>query len=203
MKALLMACLIVSSSAQATPLRTHSSAVYLQTLSPKGQSSCSGTAVKSNVILTAKHCIPEGILVLGANGLAVTVTKYIVDKSDHVLIVTNDHQFKHIAYVDFSNSMHQTQNLYVWGNPGDFTDQFRRGYVTGKDNSSDHPASWLIDFNGFFGDSGSCLFNSKDVCIGITSISSFSQMTNPGPSMKFMGSYDFSFTPEQLKEAGL
>jgi hypothetical protein len=74
---------------------------------------------------------------------------------------------------------------------------YRKGYVSGN-LVSDNITITLYDLNGYFGDSGSGIFNSRGQLVGVVSVM-YQQMDNG--YMKVMGSFALAFTDEQWQEA--
>jgi hypothetical protein len=58
---------------------------------------------------------------------------------------------------------------------------------------------YLIDYNGYFGDSGSGLFNSDGQLVAVTSV--LYLQVRPNGFMKIMGAYPLGFTKTQYEEA--
>lgn len=73
---------------------------------------------------------------------------------------------------------------------------YRHGYVSGH-FVSDNVTITMYDFQGYFGDSGSGIFNSRGQLIGVTSV--LYQQTD-GAYMKLMGSFSLAFTDDQWRE---
>jgi S1-C subfamily serine protease len=87
----------------------------------------------------------------------------------------------------------------VWGNPGGLTDQFRTGYVAGQTESYGKTAM-TVQIPGFFGDSGSGLFNTDGEVVGVTSV--LLPVEYQGVVFYLMGYFPIVFTKEQLDEVG-
>jgi len=74
---------------------------------------------------------------------------------------------------------------------------YRHGYVSGH-LVNENIKITLYDLNGYFGDSGSGVFNSRGQLIGVMSI--LAQQTD-GAYIKFAGSFPLAFTDEQWRDA--
>ena len=89
--------------------------------------------------------------------------------------------------------------MYILGNPGDLRDMFRHGLVAGHKVFPDIGFdATLYDLNGYFGDSGSGIFNDQGQLVGVVSI--LYQQMDKG-YMKVMGSFGLAFTEKQWQEA--
>lgn len=173
-----------------TPLeRMHKTAVHLQF----SDGSCSGTVVGKQLILTAAHCM-DGYGSMLVDGVKVNIYKIYDDKHDHVLVLT-DHVFASSAERGIAPV--QGDRVYVLGNPGNLIGLYREGYVAGHQDFNGQDVV-LYDLNGYFGDSGSGIFNREGQLVGVISVL-YQQVD--GGYMKVMGSFGLAFTDEQWKEA--
>jgi hypothetical protein len=170
--------------------------------------SCSGTTIKANVLLGAKHCFVneitqiQNVKTLKINGEDTHVVLFVFDDADHALLLL-DKTFP--SFVTVGEKPEVGGNIHYWGNPDWEIDILRKGYVT---NLSHH--MMLIDVNGFFGDSGSGIFDDNGNVVGV--ISDISSRTEKKQKkgqpaafyhIKFMGALDFAFTEDQLKTVGI
>jgi S1-C subfamily serine protease len=87
--------------------------------------------------------------------------------------------------------------VFVLGNPGRLRDIYRNGYVSGYCKLDGMDVT-LYDLNGYFGDSGSGIFNDRGELVGVVSVL---EHQTDGAYMKLMGSFALSFTPDQWKAA--
>lgn len=176
---------------------------------------CSGTAVAAHAILTATHCSTASS-VIEIDGEDTDIYGTMGDGLDHTIIFVGK---TFTSYVNLApNARLQVADaVFVFGNPGDFTDLYRSGYVAGfmKPEPPDsalaallagrqHPGNdnvriTLYDLNGFFGDSGSALFNTDGEVVGVTSF--IDGANSQGYGLKFMGSYELRMSPAQIKLA--
>lgn len=176
---------------------------------------CSGVAIAPHIISTAKHCLyseTTGLLAyhkLSVNGDLVVVLSVIPDITDHVLIVV-DKTFPNYVKVS-SKTLAVNDDIHFWGNPNNLYDMYRRGYV-----SNHEKCQTTFDSNGFFGDSGSGVFNSDGEIVATISALFASNSLIPRGSpldlhappptvveLKFMTAFPYSFTESQLESIGL
>lgn len=115
------------------------------------------------------------------------------DGFDHTIYILSGAEFAH--YASFSTEdIAVADDLFIFGNPANLEDIFRRGYVCVVSKSG-----YLVDMNGFFGDSGAALFNTKGQIVGI--VSALTQKVHENATMKLMIAYKLAFTAAQIKTA--
>lgn len=178
---------------------------------------CSGTAIGVNALLTASHC-EEPTDMLTVDNEPVRVLGLIRDGNDHTIYLLD---FAFADYAKFGKQPEVGDDIFSFGNPGKFTDLFRRGSVAGIElegnfledllNGDDLPPpntpvtkKFYFDFNGWPGDSGAATFNQAGEIAGVISVAELIQPKNesdPWPIFKVMGGYSFGFTPAQLAQA--
>jgi S1-C subfamily serine protease len=172
----------------------HDETLHLNMVTPDGKYSCSGTAIGPHAILTAAHCL-EDVKELTVNDEPVVIKGIEFDNNDHVIVLVTK-EFDHFAAVD--PAPEQGDEVFIIGNPGALIDQYRHGYVSGF--QKDMGMTWtLYDLNGFFGDSGSGIFDMNGRVCGVISIEN-TQIAND-TLIKVMGSLPFAFTKAQWDEA--
>lgn len=156
---------------------------------------CSGTVIGPHAILTAEHCLTS-TKTLAVDNKLVEVRKVTLDHADHALVILNV-TFTHWA--ERGTSPYQSESIFNIGNPGDLRDMYRRGYVAGNQVMRGRKVT-LYDTNGYYGDSGSGIFDEDGRLIAVTSI--IYQQADNG-YIKFMGSFDLAFTAREWREASI
>jgi len=125
-----------------------------------GSGLCSGTAISSDTLITAQHCLRMGGPLLTVNGQKVTVVGYGKDKRDTLTVRIKGLVFKHWARM--GSPLHQGSRVRWFGNPAGERDIYREGYVVHADSNE-----VLIDAAAFGGDSGSGIFDDSGRLIGV------------------------------------
>jgi hypothetical protein len=218
---LFVALLCISAGAHATnPVveKAHKTSHKIKMYSVLGGSAgtCSATAIGPHALLTASHCISTSAII-DVDGREADVMGTIGDGLDHTIILERGVNFA--DYSDVATTKPQiADEVFVFGNPGPMTDVFRKGYVAGFNHNDDDPETpaealqrprqragndaveiIFYDFNGFFGDSGSAVFNNDGKVVAVTSF--IYGGNESGHELKFMGSYELRLTAEQLQQA--
>jgi len=89
--------------------------------------------------------------------------------------------------------------IFLWGQPAFLNFLYREGHVAGYDEK-EGVVTTIYDLNGFYGDSGSGIFNLSGQVVGVTS---YAVVINYNDTQfKLMGSIPFKFTAEQYREVG-
>jgi V8-like Glu-specific endopeptidase len=171
-------------------LRVHSTAVRLV----MDDGSCSGTIIGPHAILSATHCF-TATRSLAVDDRPVTVTGVVSDGRDHTIVYVTQ-LFRDFAVV--AGEPQQTEEVFVFGNPGGLQDMYRVGYVAGTIDSDSIKVT-LYDLNGYFGDSGSGVFDSSGHLVAV--ISQIIYESQGGASQKYMASFPLHFTATQLEQA--
>lgn len=174
--------------------QTHKAALKIQ----QTNSSCSATVVGKKTILTAQHCIKDDDNNLLVNGLPFVIERRIYDGRDNAFIVLAGADFKDIA--KFGSYPKVGDDIFYIGNPDSFTLLLRKGYISGiYDNNI-----FISDIQVWKGDSGSGIFNSDGVLVGVVSaLYGRADILMHGTSYKFMLFNRFGFTEQQIKDAGI
>lgn len=120
---------------------------------------CSGTAIGTRTILTAKHCTKAFPLV-SVNGKPVTVARLIPGDGDRVMIELATDTFTHTASV--GPAPKQGDRVRFWGNPRGASMWFRVGYVVAVEGDN-----VVIDAYGCPGDSGAGLISDAGKLVGV------------------------------------
>jgi hypothetical protein len=198
MKKLLALVLVVLSLTGCLPPRKHhdvkDATVRLELV---GLGTCSGTVIGPHAILSATHCFTEHAPVK-VNGVMVLIEREINDGADHTILIV-DETFDYWASRGAQPS--QGDTVQLWGNPDGKTDWYRRGYMVGVDTDEEGRQVRVYDVNGFFGDSGSGLFDADGRLIAVTSLCVFDSAE--GVPFKMMGSYDLNFTAQDWAQAAM
>jgi hypothetical protein len=218
---------LTGANASPTVTKAHKSAHKINMPSLMGGGgSCSATAIGPHALLTATHCVAASA-VLTVDGDDFGIVTIISDGLDHsIYLLDGPHAFVDYSAVDLNDKPEQGDRVFLFGNPGGFEDMYREGYVSGyekpvkEDDSTgfdlfnpflgrlpkikthsgnDAIVRTYYDFNGYFGDSGSGIFNHEGKVIGITSF--IQGQSERGYSIKFMGGFEMRFTQKQLNEA--
>jgi hypothetical protein len=153
--------------------------------------SCSGTAIGPHAILSASHCF-AGMQSLSVNGVPVVVADAISDGHDHTILIV-DQTFLNWAQIGPAPA--QGDQVFILGNPGELTDLYRGGHMSGSAVDGNTRVS-LYDLQDFPGDSGSGIFDEQGRLVGVISI--FMAFQDRGARIQFAGSFGLAFTPAQL-----
>jgi V8-like Glu-specific endopeptidase len=158
---------------------------------------CTATAIGPHALLTASHCEKPSNRLRVDGGRAVEIVQIKRDDLDHTILYLKDITFTEWANFSFDGAA-LGEEVFMFGNPGSFPSMLRRGYFSGVDNS-DEPIILLLDMNGFFGDSGSGVFNKNGDLIGVISI--ITQDKVDDFTLTFMGIYPMGFKEQDFEEA--
>ena len=176
-----------------------------------GGAGCSATAIGPQALLTATHCeLPTDVLEIRGVNAPVTIVDRIRDGQDHTIYLLRNVHFADYVDVSLSDPLEQGEDVFVWGNPGSWSDQFRKGYITGIVASDDDgpfgistgPTAVLFDLVGYHGDSGAAVLNAdgKIICV-ISTINMQARKDDPVDSIRLMGGYTFLFSAKDLERA--
>jgi hypothetical protein len=203
----LVLCLALPGFAQRNPAisKAHKTAHQTHSSTALGGGSCSATAVGAYALLTASHCeLPMDTIVV--DGDPRTILRILRDGNDHTIYLLDGNAFTDVATIGDSAALEAGDAVFIFGNPGELSDVYRRGTVAGFDKPSGleaifggRPAQILLNISGFFGDSGAAVF-SEDGTI-VTVISTVNTQTRKDVSIAFMGAFPLRFTAEQLRTA--
>lgn len=89
--------------------------------------------------------------------------------------------------------------VFLWGQPAFLNFLYREGHVAGYDEK-EGKVTTIYDVNGFYGDSGSGIFNESGQVVAVTS---YAVVINYNETQfKLMGSIPIIFTQAQYREVG-
>lgn len=160
---------------------------------------CSGTVVGLRTILTAAHCLAPDSTEIVVNGNKLNIKQVIMDKTDHAFIVFTDETpaFNKIALLSAYPNV--GDDIFYWGNPDGRFQMLRRGYIASRLSDG-----FFVDSNTWMGDSGAGIFNTEGRLVGV--VSAISGKNDPragGMGYKFMVALNYTFTAEQIDQAGM
>jgi hypothetical protein len=163
---------------------------------------CSATAIAPHALLTASHCEQPSSNIL-VDGKLMIINSIIRDGWDHSIYLLDGPEFKDYAKV-LPNAFEVGDEVEYNGNPGELINVFRRGYIAGHRFIPTSRVSGyvitLIDVNGYFGDSGAGVFNTKgELVTVVNTMETEGSVTET--YMKLVGAFDLKFTPEEYKQA--
>ena len=184
----------------------HEAAASLQV--PDG--ACSGTKYLPHTVLTAAHCLSEGLV--SVDGKPAKVLYTLADKTDHVFVVTDLTFPGPFPTPRFTDGLLQGTVIHFYGDPLGIPDQYRLGYVTGNCKAdycfpglsgvlglpTDYPVA-LLSVMGQHGDSGAGIYNADDELVGVVSLV---QQEMPPPFVP-MGALPFTFTAGEIATVAL
>ena len=164
---------------------------------------CSGTVVAPSVILSAQHCFQEeeegwGLplpapTTMRVDGYQVKILAIVFDDNDHAMVKVD---FVFRDYAHLAKPAPVGTHIHYWGNPAGLMHVYREGYV-----ASYHHSEMMMDINGFFGDSGTGIFDEHENLVGV--ISFISAIPHSGLVFELMGANPLEFTPMQYEMMGV
>jgi hypothetical protein len=166
---------------------------------------CSGTIVGQSTILSAAHCFQEDEGLLSDFKVTTTTTNVLVDGYKMFIVAMVFDDADHVLVkVDFIFKDHSTlgvqppvgAKVHYHGNAAGLNNVYREGYITGYPHGE-----MQMDVNGFFGDSGSGIFDENGKVVGVMSF--ISPHAHSGIIFKLMGAYPLEFTPLQYSMMGV
>lgn len=179
-----------------------------------GRRSCTATAIGPQALLTATHCeLPTDVLSIRYQNRPATIVARIRDGNDHTIYLLKNVTFLDYVDVSLSDPLEQGEEVCVWGNPGTWSDQFRKGYVTGikkvgtslgafLSGEPPEPPMILFDLPAWRGDSGSAILNSDGKVIAVLSTGEIQSIKDdPLDSISLTGAYKFAFSQDDLDAA--
>lgn len=165
---------------------------------------CSSTAVGKRTLLTATHCfdMPEGVRItkISLGDKEVTVERHETDGRDHSLVVLSGAEFQHSVRYQ-PRALASGEDVRFWGWPAGFDRQFRRAYVSGTDQKFLTMAgyrAWLLDGQGYPGDSGSGVYDARGRLVGVVSYI-HKEVSADGVRLQFVGVIEAAWTDGKLE----
>lgn len=187
-----------SSKAAAAPeviANDHAAALYLEFHdSTGGGDYCSGTAIGPHSILTAAHCYEPG-MILKVAGQEVTISNAQKDSADHLILKVG---MTFVRYAPFRPElMSQGMRIHMWGSPMGAPNLYREGVVMGSGLAIPNmPVPYVLDINGFNGDSGAGLFDERGNVVGVISMQMSAVQDHAFWHVMF--AFPFNFSASQL-----
>jgi hypothetical protein len=159
-------------------------------------SKCSGTAVGPHAILSAAHCdMSVDYLEVDAKMMRI-VGPPVLDGLDHVIYIV-DGTFPQYAALSEKPVM-VGDDFFYFGHPVERWFYLRKGYIVAFEvMPDDGTARFVLDVNGYYGDSGAAVFN-KDGEI-ITVMSYLKTYKEDGDSIKLCYGWQLQFSELQMK----
>jgi V8-like Glu-specific endopeptidase len=201
----LLAILSISSAFAATPSKVQPTTYHIRQSVLSGAAFCSATAIGPHALITATHCEQptDSIDIQGFPDSEVTVVSRIRDEQDHTILLLKGIEFKDFANINETYSLQQGDEVFMFGNPGNWANIFRKGYYAGRTNEGSpfnkEPDELLFDINIGHGDSGAALFNSNgDIVALVTGIIPDSDRAN---ALQLSFAFPLGFTPSDLTKA--
>ncbi|TPG50181.1 serine protease [Rhodanobacter glycinis] len=187
---ILAALLCVGLSGCISPMARVHKATVLLTID---NGTCSGTIIGPHAILTAEHCLTR-TKTLAVDSVPVEVLSVVLDHRDHAIVRVLT-TYKH--WVEVKPEVYQGEEIFNLGNPGNLRDMYRHGYVSGYAVIAGQML-YILDYNGYFGDSGSGIFSMDGKLVAVTSV--LDLQLSPNGFIKVMGAFPLMFTKTQLDE---
>jgi hypothetical protein len=154
---MLLLTLLLSLLVSVSPVqKAHDSTRHIAQRTNIDRDLCSATVVGPYALLTASHCelpmtpsqskkVPSSLTSWAASATAPTTRSILWPTSSTRAAEINEH-----------DALSQGEDVFVFGNPGDWHDIYRRGYVAGLLDDE-----VLFDLPVFHGDSGMGIFNAQ------------------------------------------
>jgi hypothetical protein len=153
--------------------------------------SCSGTAIRLHVILTATHCLKGGAI--AADGGPLTVKRRIDDGNDHTLLIVAQ-AFDARAVI--ANMPTQGERICITANPAGLRAMYASGTVAGE-----YQGDTLLNLPIFFGDSGAAVLDDQGRIVGV--VSAVRVLARGDVSVSWGEAKPFRFTVAQWRAAGV
>ena len=176
-----------------------------------GGRGCTATAIGPQALLTATHCeMPTDVLYVRGVEYPATIVGRIRDENDHTIYLLQNIHFADYIDVSLTDPKEQGEDVFVFGNPGAWSDQFRKGYITGVKHDESlagalgvgMPDMTLFDLNTWHGDSGSAILNANGKIIAVLSTGEGQvNPSDPSDNIVLTGAFVFAFKQGDLDRA--
>jgi hypothetical protein len=204
-----------ASKARQEVIDAHKTTVEIAQRTVNSSNQCSATIIGPQAILTASHCeeASDTLEVVGTfDPIEVQIKKRLRDGLDHTIYLIDGTTFTNFAKVK-QNDLQITEDVFLIGNPGPFSDFFRKGYFSGVkeeqptladmfSGAASKPPALFFDMHVFHGDSGAAIFNSDGVVVEVLS-GMFVTGKEDDADFSFILAYAYpmNFSEDQLKRA--
>lgn len=158
---------------------------------------CSATAIGPHALLTARHCDMVGMTYLKVDDKTALIKERMWDNADHEIFIV-DEKFDVTADFERTDALRKGDDVWMEGNAAGWPQLVRRGVYSGNMMIEGKVAE-LYDYNGFFGDSGSAIFDEHGRIVAVTSV--YVSSGNIFGEFKLMGAWPLHFSSEQIKAA--
>jgi hypothetical protein len=209
MKKVLCFLLLSASAFAMSPAvdKAHKASLHVGQATLSGHVFCSATAIGPQAVLTATHCeLPDETLYI-ENANPAEIVGRIRDGQDHTIYLLKGATFADYVLVDLKDPVEVSEDIFTFGNPGDWDDVYQRGYIASiqKDRSlaaslgDGYPDTILLDLQAFPGESGAGIFNAKGDVIAV--LSGDQHQVKEGVSIDLASAYPMAFKQEDLDKA--
>jgi hypothetical protein len=182
--------------------KAHSTTHIIRAIALSKDATCSATAIGKHALLTASHCeVPSVVLVV--DGRLCHVVRMNRDAYDHTIMFLSGIEFD--TWAVFAKTLpEQGDDVFMFGNPSNDKDIYRRGYLTGFTNAAYNGITVrvaLFDLHSFHGDSGAAFFNDKGEIVAVMSVMQTYKNDGEDAVMVFSGTFPLGFTEEDFNKA--
>lgn len=173
--------------------RAHNSTHHIAEMTAIEKDLCSATAVGPHAILTATHCeLGTDTLYIEGQKNPAHIEGHIRDEHDHTILLLSGITFPSFAQIDISNDERQGEDVFVFGNPGNWSDIYRRGYVSGTIDDGEI-TQVLFDLTAWHGDSGAAIFDSNGRIVAVLTGIDKQEAATGGSSIQMVFAFTFAF----------
>lgn len=203
---LILASMYGQAQSRATIQQAHKTTYHIAEQTVMGGDICSATAVGPHALLTASHCeaATDDIYLQGKDKPA-HIEGHIRDGHDHTIYLLSGITFSVYSTVDLNGNLQQGDDVFMFGNPGMWSDVFRRGYMAGKTQHTSlfgsSPTEIMFDMAGWHGDSGAAIFSTGGAIVGVVTGAEIQSEPSSGDSITMTVSFEIAFKPGDLAYA--